>query len=88
MEESESRSLAEFEGRLHETLDVLEADLYDAEVELLGDYRTFKKGDIGVVNCTYSSIFNFRKELPVQIDGFTCGVPYRLLALRRTGGDD
>lgn len=80
--DSDRMDLAEFAGCLKGFTDLACSGLLGARVELLEDYGPFKKGDIGVVECTYASCYDFRRELPVRRGRYTWGVPYELVALR------
>jgi len=82
--ESARMGLAEFAGSLGGFTDLLCSGLYGAQVELLEDYGPFKKGDSGVVKCTFASCYDFLREIPVRRGCYTWGVPYERVALRCT----
>ena len=77
----EAPSLARLAGKFRRGCDLYEYGLFDARVILLADYGPFKAGEIGTVDCSWSSIYNFQIELPVRVDGKGAyGVPYALVA--------
>jgi len=77
----EDRSLGHLAGRFTRGCDLLGYGLLDAKVTLLADYGPFKAGEIGFVDCSWSSIYDFRIELPVRVEGKGAyGVPYALVA--------
>ena len=81
--EASRMDLAEYAGHFRSFTDLLISGLLGARVELLEDYEPFKRGDTGVVKCTYASCYNFREEIPVRRGRYTVGVPYALVALCR-----
>ena len=82
--DSARMDLAEFAGCLRGFTDLACSGLLGARVELLEDYGPFRKGDTGIVGCTYASCYNFRREIPVRRGSLTWGVPYGLVALACT----
>ena len=79
----DARNLGHLAGKFRRGCDLEEYGLFDARVILLADYGPFKAGEIGRVDCSWSSIYDFRIELPVRIDEKrgAHGVPYALVAL-------
>ena len=78
----EPPSLAHLAGKFRRGCDLYEYELFNAKVILLADYGPFKAGEVGTVDCSWSSIYDFRIELPVRVEGKegARGVPYALLA--------
>ena len=76
------RNLGYLAGRFTRGCDLEEYGLFDAKVTLLADYGPFKAGEVGRVDCSWSSCYDFRIELPVRVEGKegARGVPYALLA--------